>query len=211
MAVPEPAPRRAAGLLFVHGLRSSQSAYIARAEAVAAEAGVVCLAFDLGGHGTSGGVLAELSPRDHLADLFVAFDYLAGREEVDGGRIGLCGASYGGYLAALFVAERPVKRLLLRAPAVYADDDVDMPIGQRPGARPGRPSRVVFDRLHAFPGEVLVVESELDTVIPRSLIDRYAGSTPRAQRAVIHGAGHALEPKFERAFVELICAWFRGL
>jgi uncharacterized protein len=211
VAVPEPTPKRAAGLLFVHGLGSSQSGYIARAEIVAAETGIVCLAFDLRGHGASGGVLPELSPREHLADLFVAFDYLAGLRGIDGDRIGLCGASYGAYLAALFVAERPVKRLLLRAPAVYADDDVDVPIGQLSGARPGRPSTVAFERLHAFPGEVLVVESELDTVIPRSLIDRYTASSPRAQRAVIHGAGHALEPQFERTFVEIICAWFRGL
>jgi pimeloyl-ACP methyl ester carboxylesterase len=211
VAVPEPAPKRAAGLLFVHGLRSSQSSYIARAELVAAQAEVVCLAFDLAGHGTSGGVLAELRPRDHLADISVAYDYLAGLEQVDGDRIGLCGASYGGYLAALFVAERPVKRLLLRAPAVYADDAVELPIGEWHGAQPGRPAAVAFERLHAFPGDVLVVESELDTVIPRSLIDRYTASSPRAQRTVIHGAGHALEPKFEKAFVEIVCTWFRGL
>jgi uncharacterized protein len=211
VAVPEPTTTRAAGLLFVHGLGSSQAGYIARAEIVATEIEVVCLAFDLGGHGASGGVLEELSPRDHLGDLRVAFDHLAGLEEVDGDRIGLCGASYGAYLAALFVAERPVKRLLLRAPAVYADDDLDVPMGQWSRARPGRPSTIAFQQLRAFPGEVLVVESELDAVIPRSLIDRYAASSPRAQRAVIYGAGHALEPKFERAFIEIVCDWFNGL
>lgn len=211
VVVPKSAERRGAGLLFVHGLGSSQSRYITRAETVAAEAGVVCLAFDLGGHGASGGILRQFSPREHLADLIVAFDYLVALGNVDEDRIGLCGASYGGYLAALLVGERPVKRLLLRAPATYPDDDLNVPIGRWSGAQSGRPSTLAFERLRAFTGDVLVVESELDAVIPRSLIDRYTASTPRAQRAVIHGAGHALEPKFESTFIAMICAWFGGL
>jgi pimeloyl-ACP methyl ester carboxylesterase len=172
---------------------------------------MACLAFDLGGHGASGGVFAELTLRQHLADLLVAFDHLAGLDEVDGNRIGLCGASYGAYLAALSVVEKPVGRLLLRAPAAYADDDLDVPIGRWRERRPGGASTLAFERLREFRGAVLVVESELDTVIPRSLIDRYAASSPRAQKVLIRGAGHALEPRFENEFVEIICRWFRGL
>ena len=196
VVVPNSAERRGAGLLFVHGLGSSQSHYITRAETVAAEAGVVCLAFDLGGHGASGGVLRQFSPREHLADLIVAFDYLVALGNVDEDRIDSA-ASYGGYLAALLVGEgSETSAVARRPPTPTTTERADRTMVR---AQSGRPSTLAFERLRAFAGDVLVVESELDTVIPRSLIDRYTASTPRAQRAVIHGAGHALEPKFKRS------------
>lgn len=159
----------------------------------------------------SDGLLQELSPRDHLADVCAAFDFLAGLKQVDTTRIGVCGASYGGYLSALLISERPVKRLLLRAPAVYADEDVDVPIGQWARGGAGRPSTAAFERLRSFPGQVLVVESELDAVIPPSVIDRYVASSAFTSRVVIPGAGHALEPEFERPFLDLISGWFGDL
>jgi hypothetical protein len=211
LAEPELLPPRAAGLVFIHGLRSSHAGYIPRVEAVSTALKVVCLAFDLGGHGHSEGVLQELTTRDHLADVCVAFDYLAGLQEVDTERIGICGASYGGYLTALLTSERPVRRLLLRAPAVYADENVDVPIGQWPQGKAGRPSTAAFERLRAFSGQVLVVESEHDTVIPPSVIDRYVGSSAFTRRVVIPGAGHALEPEFEQPFLDIVCGWFGDL
>jgi pimeloyl-ACP methyl ester carboxylesterase len=211
IVVPTPTPARAPGLLFVHGFKSSQAGYHSRAHAVAAAIDAVCFTFDLGGHGASGGVLRDLTPRDHLADALAAFDHLRTRDEVDADRVGVCGASYGAYLAALLISERPVKRLLLRAPALYADDDVDVTFARQREGGEERSSTAVFAALHSFPGEILVVESEKDCVIPVRVIERYAASNPRASRVVIHGARHALEPRFEPVFVDLVCEWFRAL
>ncbi len=44
-----------AGLLFVHGLDSSQDGYATRAEAASSELRLTCLTFDLGGHGSRTG------------------------------------------------------------------------------------------------------------------------------------------------------------
>lgn len=68
----------------------------------------------------------------------MAYDALRGAEGVDPARIGVCGASYGGFLAALLSGLRDPKRLLIRAPALYPDDWLDLPLGSR-GERPDAP------------------------------------------------------------------------
>jgi uncharacterized protein len=143
---------RQRGLVFVHGLDSDQSGYRDRALAAAAELDAVCLTFDLSGHGRSTGALDELSARDHLGDVIAVTDALVGQVAVDPNRLGVCGASYGAYLAALLRAERPVQRLLLRAPALYGDDVFDMPIADRRGAPQRQQSAkplTVLERFHA--------------------------------------------------------------
>jgi uncharacterized protein len=208
---PRPKEGRRPGLLFIHGYESSQAGYHSRAKAVSARIGAVCFTFDLGGHGQSEGVLQDLTPREHLADALAAFDVLAGDPEVDGSRIGACGASYGGYLAALLVSERPVKRLLLRAPALYADDCIDVPIRRHGTMGAGMRTEAALTSLGSFHGETLVVESERDCVISPAVIRRYVSSSPRASRVVIPGAAHVLEARFEQQFVEIVRNWFEPL
>jgi uncharacterized protein len=156
----------------------------------------VCLTFDFGGHGASEGNLAELGLNDHLADLVAAFDELARRDDVDESRIGVAEASYGAYLAARLVTLRPVKRLLLRAPA--------LPEESGPGSD-------VLTGLREFAGEILVVESEHDCVISPSVIERYMTSSPRAHHTLLAGAEHGLAPEFEQPYGQIVRDWFREL
>jgi pimeloyl-ACP methyl ester carboxylesterase len=209
---PESTRTRKPGVVFIHGLGSSQAGYYPRAEAVSTALGADCITFDLGGHGDPAEAWRDLTPRDHLGDLVAAHDVLSSDKEVDASRIGACGASYGAYLAALLVSERPVKRLLLRAPALYRDEEIDVPIGRHGKAQTGdSPKAAVLTGLSAFRGEVLVVESGQDCVIPSSVIERYVSSSPRASRVVIPEAGHALEPRFEQTFIAIILSWFQEL
>jgi dienelactone hydrolase len=193
----EPAGAAAApGVLFVHRLRSDQGGYRERAEAASERLGAVCLTFDLGGHGGSTGNLRELTARSHLGDVLAAFDVLASQPGVVPRRIGVCGASYGAYLTALLTAERPTRGLLLRAPALYADDDLDTPI----------------ERLGRYDGEVTIVESALDEVISRATIDAYLAACRRASHHVIPDTGHVLkDPAARSAFLELVVSWAAGL
>ena len=194
--LPVPAPRVRSRPPLAHGYKSSQASYRPRAEALVDALGVVCLTFDFGGHGASEGNLDELGLKEHLADLVAAFDELARRDEVDESRIGVAGASYGAYLAARLVTLRHVKRLLLRAPALHAESG---------------PGGDVFEGLREFAGEILVVESEHDRVIPPSVIERYVASSPRAHQTRLAGAEHGLAPEFEQPYGEIVREWFRGL
>lgn len=196
-----------AGVLFVHGLGSSRDTNVERAAAVSRHSGATCLAIDLGGHGDSSGRLTEMTPRKNLADVVAAFDALVQAPGVDPARISLCAASYGAYLSVLLAALRPVDRMLLRAPALYADDCFDLGLADR---RPGDTTTAATPLAHLarFPGPVLIVESEHDEVIGRETIAAYLAAPPDAAHVILPGARHALTDPVWRAEFERIVVDF---
>jgi pimeloyl-ACP methyl ester carboxylesterase len=199
-----------AGLLFVHGYASDQSGYRPRAEAACRELGLICFTFDLGGHGNSTGNRLELSRQDHLQDLISAYDWLRAVRGVGPARIGVCGASYGAYLACLLISERPVKRLLLRAPAL-PDEEIS---NDAPGERQqvNAAADTALRNLRNFRGDTLVLESEADEVIPHAVIDKYLAAAGRCTHHVIPDAAHALvREEWNAAFIREILEWFRDL
>jgi hypothetical protein len=208
--VSAPAPS-GAGVLFVHGLGSSRGTNVERAEAVCRQHGATCLAIDLGGHGGSTGRLTQMTPRRNLADVIAAFDALASLGEVDPARLGLCAASYGAYLSVLLSASRPTDRMLLRAPALYADDCFDLGLAQRrPGDR--RTAPTLLAHLALFPGRVTIVESEHDEVISPETIATYLTALPTAVRLLQPDARHALtDPAWRADFQRIVVGFFQDL
>src|SRR2546421_8125706 len=110
------------GVLFVHGWGGDQRQYVARARELTA-LGCVCLTFDLRGHAQTQAQYDSVSREDNMRDLLAAYDFLAALRNVDSDSIAVVGSSYGGYLAALLTALRPVKWLALRVPPVYKDSE----------------------------------------------------------------------------------------
>jgi pimeloyl-ACP methyl ester carboxylesterase len=203
--------QRRPGILFIHGLHSTQAGYGERAEALADELGAVCLTFDLGGHGESEGSQASLSLADHIGDVVAAYDRLLAERDVDPARVGVAGASYGGYLAAALTARRPVARLAIRAPALYADADVPVPPASRTHV-PGKGPNAALDAVGAFAGPFLVVESGRDTVVPADMVHAYLRAAPDARHVVMAEAEHALtEPAWRAEFLAILLDFFRGL
>lgn len=198
-----------AGILFLHGSGSSQSGYRPRAEAAAEELGATSLTFDLSGHGASEGSADSLSPRDHLGDCLAAFDALLRLPAVEPDRVGVCGASYGAYLAALLLAERPVASLLLRAPALYPDSELDRAGEARLSSSETAETAVALRNVAAYAGPVLILESERDESIPHRIVEAYLSACRNGRHEVIPEAGHQLsEERWQRAFVETIVSWF---
>ncbi|MGH9280642.1 MAG: alpha/beta hydrolase family protein [Acidimicrobiales bacterium] len=207
-AAPSPA---APGLLFVHGLRSTQNGYRDRAQAAATALGVTGLTFDLSGHGRSTGNLAELRPVDHLDDIVAACDMLLGAG-VDAERVGVCAASYGAFLSCLLVARRKVRRLLLRAPGLYGDEVLGVALAQPLRSRTPAGRSEALEALAQFDGEVMILESERDELIDHSIIQAYLAARPDAHHEVLAGATHALsEPGWRQAFLDAIVKWFAAI
>lgn len=207
------------GVLFVHGWGGSQEEDLERARE-AAGLGCVCLTFDLRGHSRTEQQREMVSREDNLRDLLAAYDMFAGLRGVDAAAIAVVGTSYGGYLASILTSQRPVRWLGLRAPALYKDEkwelpkrqlhlDPDLPAYRRRSV-PWQDNRALA-ACTAFRGDVLIVESEHDNLVPHPVIANYiaAFTQPRSLTSrVITGADHALtHTACQRAYTSLLMNW----
>jgi uncharacterized protein len=207
------------GVLFVHGWGGSQEQYLARAAEVAA-LGCVCLTFDLRGHARTQSQNETVSREDNLRDLLAAYDVLAHQRSVDRSAIAVVGSSYGGYLAAILTSLRPVKWLALRVPALYKDTGWELPKRQLSkeqeldiyrrramGAEENRALRACA----AFRGDVLIIESEHDHLVPHEVISNYREACTQAHSLtyrMIEGADHGLsEEPWQRAYTSILVNW----
>ncbi|WP_034267459.1 alpha/beta hydrolase [Haloechinothrix halophila] len=204
-----PAEPSGAGLLFVHGYGSDRRRQTLRATEVSQRLGHTGLAVDLSGHGDSPGDLRQCTRQDHLRDVVAAYDALAAAEDVE--RIGVCAASYGAYLSCLLLGERPIERLLLRAPALYIDAEGPDP-ESRQHLRALIDTNAALANLAAFDGDTLVLESEHDEVISQRSIEAYLHAARHGTHRVLAGARHALtDDASNAAFLAEIIDWFTGL
>lgn len=216
-AVVAPSPRLP-GVLLVHGWDADQAHYEDRSDMIGT-LGCVCLTFNLRGHGAKAAEHEDVTREDNLQDVLAAYDHLAARADVDPGEIAVIGTSYGGYLAALLTALRPVRWLGLRVPAAYPDGDWHVP-----KARLDREALGAYRKLnHApstnralaalanFAGDALLVESGCDQTIPRPVIVDYRRALEGARSltyARVEGADHALSQEEHRlAYKNLLDQW----
>jgi len=206
------------GVLFVHGWGGSQESYLARARQIAG-LGCICLTFDLRGHAETSPQHETVTREENLRDLLAAYDLLTGRPLVDAAAIAVVGSSYGAYLAALLTELRPVRWLALRVPALYRDDDWSLPKQElkKYGLAAYRRLAVSPDQNRAlgacaaFRGDVLIVESEHDDIIPHPVIANYMAAFEQARSLtyrVIEGADHGLsERRWQEAYTALLVGW----
>ncbi|MBA8883257.1 alpha/beta hydrolase family protein [Dokdonella fugitiva] len=210
--------RELPGVLFVHGWGGSQIQDLTRARE-AAGLGCVCVTFDLRGHGTRE-VSTTVSRAQNFADLVAAYDWMAAQPSVDADAIAVIGVSYGGYLAALLTAERPVRWLALRSPALYKDADWDQPklsLHADPDLPAWRRRRVdaadnrALHACEAYRGDVLLVEAERDDIIPHAVIENYVAAFTHARSLtarLVADANHAFSSKTMQAeYTGLLIKW----
>jgi len=207
------------GVLFVHGWGGSQQQYLARAREIAA-LGCVCLTFDLSGHAGTNERQAQVSRETNLRDVLSAYDALARHPHVDPSAIAVVGSSYGGYLASILTTLRRVKWFALRVPALYIDSGWELPKLQLhkeqdlPSYRrqfvPAESNRALR-ACSVYAGDVLIIESEHDTIIPPAVITSYRESFAKVHSLTyrcIAGADHGLtDPASHRASTALLVQW----
>ena len=210
--VPEDAQKGSPAVVFAHGLGSSMLGYAHRAKVLTETLGTTALIFDLSGHGEDPPKYSEYTPGQHLQDLIAAIDLVQGLPHVDAMRLGICGASYGACLAVLATSERRIARLLLRAPAILADEDLDQPLEMRTRGNEPKAAPKFLQQFGAYNGACMVVESEFDEEIPTSAIRAYLNMNRHVSYFLIPGATHALtDPEWDRIFVAKLIEWFTPL
>ncbi len=91
---------RRPAFLVLHGFGSNKSSGNSRGPAnMFCDWGYVTMHFDMRGCGESDGEFGRILCLDQVADTSAALAYLAGRDEVDGARIGALGSSFGAAVA----------------------------------------------------------------------------------------------------------------
>ena len=210
---------RMPGVLFLHGWGGNQTQYANRAREIAA-LGCACLTVDMRGHAKTESDHATVTREDNLRDALAAYDRLVHEAAVDDDQIAVVGSSYGGYLATILSAMRPVRWLALRAPALYKDADWNEPkmaLRKLQGldayrlevleAQDNRALRAAM----AYRGDVLVVESANDNIVPRAVIENYRNAFAQGRSLtyrVIDGADHGLtDPAWRHAYTTLLVGW----
>jgi uncharacterized protein len=207
------------GVLFVHGWGDSKEQDLARAREMAG-LGCVCLTFDLRGHAGSARPQDTVTREENLRDLLAAYDKLIALGRVDPASIAVVGISYGGYLATILTTLRPVRWLALRAPALYKDAGWDLPkrklhqdpdfAAYRRRELPSEDNRALR-ACAAYRGDVLIVESANDDVVPHQTIANYVTAFSKAHSLtarVIEGADHALSnPRSQQSYTSILLGW----
>jgi uncharacterized protein len=211
------------GVLFVHGWGGSQDQYLARARDIAA-LGCICLTFDLRGHAATSSLYQTVSRENNLRDVLAAYDLLVARRHVDPSAIAVVGSSYGGYLGSILTTMRPVRWLGLRSPALYIDSGWKRPKLQlhkdqdlkayRKQLIPAAENRAL-QACQQFEGDVLIVESELDNIVPQTVLKSYREACKHTRSLTyrcIGGADHGLtEEPSQQAYTSLLTTWLKEM
>ncbi|MES2216474.1 MAG: alpha/beta fold hydrolase [Patescibacteria group bacterium] len=215
---PQTLTTRVPGVIFFHGLTSSEKNYLPLAVELASH-GIISLTVNLRGHASSEGTLNTLTIDDGFSDGEKAYEFLVSQTGVDIDRIGVCGASLGGAIAADLCSHKGVKSVVLRAPAIYSTTLREWTYGQIMS----REKEVFQDRvtntdiptwkiLNNFRGCLLVIASEFDSIIPLSLSEKYVAEAPhvlKSKLVIIPGATHQLvENAWKEQFRTQTIQWF---
>ena len=212
-------PTQVPGVLFAHGWGGNQEQDIARARE-AAGLGCVCLTFDLRGHSRTKQQRETVSREENLQDLMAAYDLFASKHSVEEQAIAVVGTSYGAYLATILTSLRPVRWLALRAPAIYKDEGWKLPkrqLHQDPDLPAYRRRQIHWQDNRAlracasFRGDVLIIESEHDDLVPHAVIANYLAAFTHMRSLtyrIISGADHALTSEAsQRSNTSVLVNW----
>ncbi len=219
---PETIKDKNPSILFIHGWTSEKKRSFQYAEALI-KLGFIVMLFDMRGHGISEGNINTATPKEFLKDCISAYDYFSSVKGVDKENISIVSSSFGGYLSCMLISERKVKNLVLRVPADYANDTFEKPkmgnAGENSDVFKWRliPKKYIetfaLQGLHDFDGDILIIESEKDTIVPHPIIQNYADAVKdksKLTHIVMKGAPHSIKPgPFKKEVTKILVDWFK--
>jgi hypothetical protein len=218
LCIPETKDKPFPAVIIFHGMTSSEASYIALTEKLE-KLGIAGLAVSMRGHGESEGDFQRSTVKESISDGTASYDYLCSIEGVDNSRIGLVGSSVGTILAAMTSAQRNVKSIVLRAPAAYTSEMMELSMAGTM-VNEGRQFHEIKElastpagtAIASFTGDLLVVASEKDMIIPHFITDGYVDLAEHAKSKglfTIKGAPHNLTGEYKDTFNQLAANWFK--
>jgi uncharacterized protein len=223
---------RAPGVIFFHGFTGdrmeSHWIFIKCARALAA-AGIASLRFDFFGSGESDGSFGEATLQSEITDARAAVQFMRRQRGIDSGRLGLCGLSLGGCIAACAAGNAKAKALVLWSavahPAIL--QDLSMELGKPSPENPGAfeyDARVISARfledapkveplaaIRRFAKPTLILHPGKDRTVPRSHAQDYlhASGAKIKEKVIIPGADHTFTSvAWEAEVIVRTVEWF---
>lgn len=160
---------------------------------------ICSLAFDTRGVGTSEGEYADSTLEHRLEDAETAYRYLFDNLETNVKRLAIVGVCMGGHVAASLIGRHPgwFTNVVLVNPAAYGSEAEDKRLKPDTAFTEAitKPrsweNSLAFERIAKLNGRVLLVRSELDTIIPFEVIQHYReAAAGRLSEIVIPGIPH---------------------
>jgi uncharacterized protein len=195
-----------------------------------AQAGIASLRFDFYGSGESEGQFTEMTLQGEIADAEDAVRFLRLQAGVDPRRIGLCGFSMGGSIAAIIAAPVQANAVVLWSAVAHMDhlrrvlQKNGKPIADTDGYLEfdAREVSSAFlnhldevdpvEAISRYAGPVLIIQPEKDEVVPLSHADDLfqAARTKDKEKFIVAGANHTYSSlSWESEVIRRTVDWFQ--
>jgi dipeptidyl aminopeptidase/acylaminoacyl peptidase len=222
--------RRVPGVVFFHGFTGdrmeSHWIFIKCARALA-KAGIAALRFDFYGSGESDGEFREVTLQSEIADAKSAVNFFRKQKGIDGGRLGICGLSMGGAVAATVAPWSKARALVLWSALAHPKglrrlskvNTLPLPNGAREynahevsmrfleSAGKVRP----LEAIRRFKAPTLIIHPEKDEHLPLHHAEDFflASGAKVKEKIIVPGADHTYTSiAWEREVIGRTTEWF---
>lgn len=204
-------------VIWLQGYTSAMDSHLESVKRMVAISGIAFATVDVAGHGMHPQSLDTATREQQLTELVGVYDELraSGYEKMV-----VVGNSFGGYMSALLCGKRSFAALILRAPAMFKDEEFTLPYQDTPR---GKTNSVTPEKewwLHVtnetsnqalrcvkqFDRPVYVMRHELDNVVPEPVARAYFDVAQLGNYIVVPGIGHfpaqATRPQSYYTYIE---------
>ncbi len=200
-------------ILFIHGSSPSRRSIDIQVNDFKKD--FICLTFFHLGCAKSEGNFSNYSLGDRYKQTKFILSFLKNLPNIDQQNITVIGISMGGHVASRLAGTEDFKNLILRVPASYSKSyeykrimDKWLPWQEEQKRWPWRPS-CAFEGLLKFKGNVLVVESGEDEIVPQYMVREFFAQAKNAHKKdykVMKTAHHSLHdnPELNEEFITYI-------
>lgn len=199
-------------VIFFHGSGGAGEMYFETAK-ILAEKGILGFAVNYRGAGVSSGNMEDQTIQMGIDDSRAAVDFLLSQEEVDKDSVGVCGGSFGGFVAATLSSNFDFKSIILSAPASYSPEIISTKNRDSDDLRDSFKASDSYKNIAHFKGSLLIIKCELDDVLPDGMVDKYfevASEARKKELFILKGAKHriSINPEAKKLWNEKVLEWF---